>query len=301
MEEDFYSRMSSRAAAANQPSSVRPVLLTALAAFLLGGAAVGTAAWFYGFDPFGWNDSEQAPQRVQLASPNPAASSEASTKAAAAVQAVEIVAGQQGGIEARVTAMEQRLTALDIQAQQAYGNASRAEALLVALAARRAVERGSQLAYLEDQLKVRFGDAYPKSVAAVLAEAERPVTLDQLIARLDGLAPGLLAAPDQESAWSWFSREIGELFIVRKASTPSPAPAQRLDRARLFLDTGQVDKAIAEVRQMPGSAKATNWLNDAGRYAEALNALDLIETSAILGPENAPETPKAPAKPSGAQ
>jgi hypothetical protein len=301
MEEDFYSRMSSRAAASNSSRS-RPILGilgTALAAFVLGGAVVGGTAWYYGFDPFGWNDAAQEPARVQLASPAPATDSDAN--AAAAVQAAQIVAGQQGGIEARVTAMEQRLTTLSVQAEAAYGNASRAEALLVALAARRAIERGTPLTYLEAQLKVRFGDAYPKSVAAVLAEAERPVTLDLLIGDLDGIAPELLAAPEEESAWQWFTREVGELFIIRKESTPSPAPAQRLERARLFLDTGQVDKAVAEVRQMPGSAKAAQWLADAGRYAAALSALDLLETSAILGPENAPETPAAPRARSGAQ
>ena len=292
MEEDFYSRMSSRAAASREPS-LRPVLMAALAAFLLGGAAVGLAAWY--FNPFGWDKGVQEPARVALVSPTPdaAAGTEATTNAAAAVHAVEIVAGQQGGIEARVTAMEQRIDRLGLQAEAAYGNASRAEALLVAFAARRAVERGSPLAYLEQQLKVRFGEAHPRSVAAVLAAAERPVTIDQLRARLDGLAPQLLDAPDEESAWSWFSREIGELFIVRKASTPSPAPARRLSRARLLLDAGQVDRAIAEVRQMPGSAMATNWIADAGRYAAAIDALDLLETSAILGPETAREAQQA--------
>jgi hypothetical protein len=295
MEEDFYSRMSSQAASANRPSS-GPILLAALGAFLLGGAAMGAAAWY--FDPFGWNDTVQQPVRVPLSAPNPAASSEASTRAAAAVQAAEIVAGQQGGIEARVTAMEQRLTALSVQAENASGNVSRAEALLIAFAARRAVERGNPLTYLEGQLKVRFGDPYPRSVAAVLDAAENPVTLDQLMAGLDGLAPQLLAPPSDESAWDWFSREVGELFIIRKASAPSPAPARRLERARLFLDTGQVDKAVAEVRQMPGSALATRWLTDATRYADALSALDLLETSAILGEENVPETPPpAPARP----
>src|SRR3569833_2542051 len=45
----------------------------------------------------------------------------------------------------RVNVMEQRLAALDLQSRAAVGNAGRAEALLVAFAARRAHGRGVQL------------------------------------------------------------------------------------------------------------------------------------------------------------
>jgi hypothetical protein len=311
MEEDFYSRMRSKAAVERSQGG-RPVLVAALVAFLLGGAAVGLAGWYYGLGP-GSNDGETAivddSALVELASPSPdpsqaAANAEATTNAAAAVHAVEIVAGQQGGIEARVTSMEQRLTTLGIQAQAAYGNASRAEALLVAFATRRAIERGTSLDYLEEQIKVRFEDGFPNAVAAVLAAAEQPVTLDKLRARLDGLAPQLLADPQQESNWEWFKREIAELFVIRKQSTPSPAPARRLERARLFLETGQIENAIGEIRNMPGADEAQQWLADADRYAAALRALDRLENSAIVGGEGVNDitgTPAGPAVRSGAQ
>lgn len=313
MEEDFYSRMRSKAAAGRN-SGARAIVGAALAAFLLGAAVTGLTLWNYGLGPFG-EEGEPAsagqadgPAQLVLATPTPvpseaAAEDEAKTSAAAAVQAVEMVASQQGGIEARVTAMEQRLTALDLQAQAAYGNAARAEALLVAFATRRAIERGTPLGYLEEQIKVRFEDGFPNAVAAILAAAERPVTLDKLRARLDGLAPQLLADSPEESGWEWFKREIGELFIIRKESTPSPAPSRRLDRARIFLETGQIENAIAEVRQMPGADSAGQWIADAERYAAALRGLDRLETSAIVGGEGVKDitgTPAVPAARSGA-
>lgn len=312
MEQDIYNRMRNRPAAARAPS-VRPILGAVLAAFLLGGVVVGLVMWNGGF---GLLDGETAPPAAEqgqdrvplaLASPETKESAEAataSTNAAAAVQAVEMVASQQGGIEARVTAMEQRLTALDIQAQAAYGNAARAEALLVAFAARRAVERGAPLDYLEQQLKVRFEDSFPNAVTAVLEAAKQPTTIDRLRAGIDGLGPQLLEDPAHESTWEWIKRELTQLFVIRKQSTPSPAPIRRLDRARIYLESGQVDNAIAEVRQMPGADRASRWIADAERYAAALRALDRLETSAIVGPEGARDIgmmPPGPAAGSGAQ
>ena len=62
-------------------------------------------------------------------------------------------------------ALEQRLARIDLQANAEEANTSHAEALLVAFAARRATERGAPLGYLEDQLKLRFGDALPVTVS----------------------------------------------------------------------------------------------------------------------------------------
>jgi hypothetical protein len=54
----------------------------------------------------------------------------------------------------------------------------------------------------------------------------------------------------------------------------------------MCLQTGQIDEAIAYVRSLPGAADAADWMADAARYAEAMRALDLLETTAILDPHH---------------
>jgi hypothetical protein len=250
---------------------VGTVLGTGLVCFLLGGAAVAYLAWSGVADPLGLVRTQPSGPAVVAASVAPA--SQAS--------GVEAIARQQGGLDQRVASLEQRLARLDVQAAAVEGHTARAEALLVAFAARRAIERGAPLGYLADQLRVRFGDAKPNSVAAVLSAASNPVTIDKLVARLNTLEPGLQEASG-EGGLAWLQQELGELFIVRHESAPSPEPSKRIDRARLFLESGRVDAAIAEVRNLPGAAKAKDWIADAERFARAQAALDLLESSALL-------------------
>lgn len=184
----------------------------------------------------------------------------------------------------RIAALEQRLTRLDLQAAAAEGNTARAEALLVAFASRRAIDRGVPLGFLADQLKLRFGDAQPNAVATVIESAAQPVTLDQLSAQLDALEPVLTKVPANEDGWTQLKREVAGLFVIRRGDSPSARPENRLDRARLLLRTGQFDAAIKEVQAMPGAAGAQAWVAAAQRHAMAQRALDLIETTALLEP-----------------
>ncbi len=213
-------------------------------------------------------------------SPTPSA---APTNAEEAAEAVVQMAEMQGGIDQRLAAAEQRLTNLDLQAQAAAGNAARAEGLLIAFASRRALEKGAELGYLADQLRLRFGDALPNAVATIISTSRNPVTLEELVARLEGLAPQLAEAP-ASGGLEGLQREISQLFVIRRESAPSPQPSRRLERARLFLESGRVEAAIAEVRNLPGAEDASSWIADAERYAAAMQALDLIETSAVLEP-----------------
>lgn len=266
---------------------LRPVLLTGAGAFLLGGLAVGYSAWHLGWLHPRSAPAAQPPARamgaaaagIPTASPIGVASPGAVATGAAIIQ----VAEQQGGLEQRLAAAEQRLAQLDLRAAAASGNAARAEGLLIAFAARRAVDRGAQLGFLADQLRLRFGDAMPNAVATVVEGARRPVTLDRLVTRLEGLGPQLSAAPPELSLAS-VGRELGSLFVIRRDTTPGMRPEQRLERARLFLESGRVPAAIAEVRNLPGAANARGWIADAQRYAAMRRALDLIETSAVLEP-----------------
>jgi hypothetical protein len=191
-------------------------------------------------------------------------------------------------IDERVAAIESRIDDIDARAANASSDANRAEGLLVAFAARRALDRGQPLGFLEGMLRERFGGSDAASVAQIIAASQRPVTLAQLQDGLQVLRPQLIAhAPDQ-SVWQGFKEQLTTLFVVRKADQPSNIPADRLSRAEHALEQGQVDSAAAEVARMPGAARANDWLGQARRYVLARNALDRIETEALLTPAPKP-------------
>lgn len=275
----------------NARTSLKPFLWVGLASFLIGAVLIGYLAWRANPDLFFVagseeqasvaSDTDSEPGSDVAASPTPTPSPTATE--ARRRQAAERVAEQQGGFEQRLAAAEQRLARLDLQSQAAAGNAARAEGLLIAFATRRSINRGAELGYLADQLRLRFGDALPNAVDTVIGFSRDPVTLDVLVARLEGLAPRLEDQTDQPF-FDRISSEISGLFVVRRDSTPSPQPARRMERARFFLESGRVDRAIEEVRNLPGAAGAQRWIRDAERYASAQRALDLIETSAVLEP-----------------
>ncbi len=263
-------------------SSARALLLAALLAFLAGGAVVG---WLmYSRDP-ARSAAETAEAGSDLAptgaSPSPALAAPTPLASTVAQKAVERVAEQQGGLDQRLAAAEQRLTTLDLQAQAAAGNAARAESLLIAFATRRAVERGAELGYLSDQLRLRFGDQWPNAVSTIIDFAREPVRLDSLTARLEGLGPQLRVSSEGPS-WASFKREMKQLFVVRRENTPSPEPQRRMERARWAMEQGRYQAAIDEVKGMPGAAKADSWIKDAERYKKAMDALEVIETAAVL-------------------
>lgn len=187
----------------------------------------------------------------------------------------------------RIVELERRLSSIDVQAQAAGGNVNRAEGLLVAFAARRAIERGLALGYIENELHQRFGGTMPRAVATIIDASKQPMTADKLSEQLDDLTPQLLTDGTDEGFWANARREVGQLFVVREDNGNYVSPDQRLSRARRALDIGRVDRAIAEVEQMPGAAKAQNWLIVAKRFNEAQRALDLIEYAAIQGPRAA--------------
>ena len=253
--------------------------MAVLAAFLAGGALAGWVMWnMLQSETTGTAVSPQAakaPGGGLSPSPTPLAA------AIKAEQAVERVAEQQGGLDQRLAAAEQRLSRLDLPAEAAAGNAARAESLLIAFATRRAVERGAELGYLSDQLRLRFGDQWPNAVSTIIDFSRNPVRLDGLVARLEGLGSQLRESSEGPS-WAAFQREMSQLFVVRRESTPSPQPQRRLERARWALEQGRYQNAIDEVKGMPGADKAEAWIKDAERYRKVMEAMEVIETAAVL-------------------
>ena len=261
--------------------SMRGLLVAACLAFALGAGLAGWVVWYNLAGSGAQRTVATVASPSPTAEPTPALTASATPPAAAAAAKVEQVAEQQGGIDQRLAAAEQRLTRLDLQAQSAAGNAARAESLLIAFATRRSVERGAELGYLADQLRLRFGDQWPNAVSTIIDFSRNPVRLDSLVARLEGLAPQL-EQTDEGPSWGAFKRELKQLFVFRRESTPSPQPTKRLERARWALEQGRYQAAIDEVRGMPGAAKGAAWIKDAERYKKAMDALEVIETAAVL-------------------
>jgi hypothetical protein len=269
--------------------SLASLLVLPLVAFLLGLAAMG---WLLSH----WS----APARwLGLAQEQSAAAAPAQPPAPAQPQPAPpppVAAGPGGErividpeTTRRVSQIEQRLGEIELQSRAALGNADRAEALLLSFAARRALDRGLALGYIEPLLRQRFGGGRPQAVATVLTAAQTPVTLEQLRSELQDISPRLMGGGPDQSWWEAFRTEMGGLVRIRREKTPSTLPPERLKRAQQALDSGRVEVALVEVLRLPGRANADAWIVKARRYVAARQALDTLETAALI---DAPAPPR---------
>jgi hypothetical protein len=218
-------------------------------------------------------------------------------KAAVAAPALELAAltTREAALAAEIDALEARAGTIDRESQRASTYATRSQALMIAFAARRAIDRGLNLGFLEGQLRSRFAALQPAAVATIIQAARAPVTLEDLRAGLDGVTPELLTGAATNGWWQSLRDEFGHLIVLRRAGTPSPLPVDRVARARRLLEAGQVEAALAEVSRTPGVASAGRWTSAARRYVDVRRALDTIESAAILAPgvDTVPPQPQA--------
>jgi hypothetical protein len=189
---------------------------------------------------------------------------------------------QPAGDAARIAHLEDRLARVEQATQRAQGSAGRADALVVAFAARRAIDRGVALGFLENLLVSRFGQQHEQAVATIITASHQPVRLDELVAEYDSLGPELRRGSPQDSWWTNFRHELGSLIQVHRSDRPSPNAEARYTRAAQRLSAGEVDQALAETMRLPGANRATDWIAKARRYIAAHRALDEIESAALL-------------------
>jgi hypothetical protein len=182
----------------------------------------------------------------------------------------------------RISSLEQRVSQVENATQRAEGFAGRADALVVAFAARRAIDRGVALGYLENLLSQRFGPQHPAAVATIITASRQPVRLNDLIDEYETLGPDLRRGGPQDSWWSNFKRELGSVVELHRADRPAANAEARYARALQRLETGDVDQALAETMRLPGAASAGEWTGKARRYVAAHRALDEIESAALL-------------------
>jgi hypothetical protein len=274
-------------------SSLTSVLLLAGLAFLAGILLMGwvlsrwdRAAQYLGIAPAPVVAPRAAPPPVRAPVPVPTPTPGATPEPERLVIDPEI--------SRRVAQLEQRIALISDQSRAAVGNADRAEGLLLAFAARRALDRGVSLGYLEGLLQQRFGQSNRVAVATVITASRQPITLEELQAGLQEVGPDLTGAGPDQDWWTALKGELGNLVRIRREGTPSTLPSERLQRATRRLDAGQVDVALAEVLRIPNHPIAGEWIRDARRYIAARRALDTIETAALLDPRNPPAVPLAP-------
>src|SRR5438477_3833763 len=147
---------------------------------------------------------------------------------------------------ARIAALEQRLAQVENATERAEGSAGRADALVVAFAARRAIDRGVALGYLENLLVDRFGPQHQAAVATVITASRQPVRLNDLVSQYETLGPDLRRGGPQDNWWSNFRRSLGTLVEVRRADQPAMNADARYGRALQRLSSGDVDQALIE-------------------------------------------------------
>lgn len=187
-----------------------------------------------------------------------------------------------GPEQQRIAELERRLSEVESATERVEGSAGRADNLLIAAAARRAVDRGVALGYLERLLVERFGKRYPAAVATIVTGARRPVRLNDLISDYEALGRDLRRGGPETGWWPALKRELGSIVEVHSSKRPPLAPDARYDRALSRLQSGDVDEALAETMRMPGAARAAAWVAEARRYIAVHRALDEIESSALL-------------------
>lgn len=186
-------------------------------------------------------------------------------------------------IAEQVGQLQARLQRMEAENQEVVGSAGRADTLLIAFAARRAIERGVGLGYLEPLLLDRFGTDHSQAVATIVTSSHTPVRLTNLIAQYQDLEPALIGPPPNEPLWTAIKRGFSSLVTVHRSDRPSTQPKARYDRALSYLMAGEVDSALAETMRLPGAARAGDWINSARRYIAVHRALDEIESTAIMG------------------
>lgn len=191
------------------------------------------------------------------------------------------VAAASGANPADVAVLEARIARLESTTQQVAGSAGRADGLLVGFAARRAIDRGVPLGYLEALLSERFGASNRQAVATVITAGRNPVRLDQLQSQFEALGPQLQGG-GEVGVWEATRRQLGSLISFHRADQPSSKPSATYARALDRLDAGQVDQALAEAMRLPGISGANAWVEQARRYIAAHRALDEIESAALL-------------------
>ena len=279
---------------ASERSRLRPVLIWVAVAFVGGLLAMGwimtnlDRVW-----PFGSAAETQAgaaatpadtpppatPALARLADSVDPVTGRATVSAPTNEATAPPVAGALGSLPQQVTDLESRLARIRVLTDSAAANARRAEAILLAFAARRTIERGVPLGFLQTQLRARF-PGQPRAVDAIVDAAANPVTVESLRAALPDLV--LRRSPTGGGLLAFLRGEGRPLVRLVRAGEPVTDPDTLLQEAGEALGRGNVEAALHRIERLPPTRERLEWVRSARRYVAVNQALDVIETAAIL-------------------
>ncbi len=168
---------------------------------------------------------------------------------------------------------------------------------------RNALLSGATIAPFEALLRERFLQTQPDELAAIAQAASNPVSARKLAEELGVLTPQFLGRDPDAPFSSKISRFFEHLVILRASQDPSPISTVGIDRARIVMELGQPEEAIALLKAMPGHELALPkaWLANAQRLSTALSAIDRLAQApepvgkAIVLPSLAPPPVMPPA------
>jgi len=191
-------------------------------------------------------------------------------------------------VVAKVQELEKRIESIGNIETSSAGYPAPQNDVATALRARRAIESGASLGYIENQLGQRFGDRFPQAVDAIGNLAQSPVTLSELRDDIARNGSRMIGRGSDASIWERFNLELDELFMLRKRGDASTSPAHILQLAEENIGKGDLAEAIKKIQELPENNATKSWLEVAQRYQNANNALDILERAALAAPTATP-------------
>jgi hypothetical protein len=164
-------------------------------------------------------------------------------------------------------------------------SATQAEAALLVLTARQAMEDGKPMGELTNRLQITFGQSQPQALATIMSAARQPVSNANLLAGFDAIAAQLLQPAG--TAWDRGRYELAHLFVIRRGDAQPSAMAARIQSTREAIIAGDIAFAAKTVGAMPGADHARQWLLDAKRAVAVGQAFDALYQSAAMVPTSA--------------
>ncbi|MEX2642486.1 MAG: uroporphyrinogen-III synthase [Acetobacterales bacterium] len=208
-------------------------------------------------------------------------------------QRIEALELEKQSVLARLSAVGDRLSALETELKRQTDRMSRPSALVIAVSQlRRAVEGGEgfaqQLAVVDQLAEDRPG--LREAVAALQPMADGGVPAQaSLRRRFDDVVRQVTAAAKGKAGDGWMDRvadQVGSLVTVRRTDMATGDSVDAIVvRAQAHLAAGDLPAAVEEMHSLPEQARqaAGPWLADAGRRLGALDAVRALEASLLSG------------------